>query len=137
MRHAIDQGAFTPLGIWVRQYLKTSEEGLSITNLDFIIEDFKNKKLQLLEEKQSGGRLHNAQALTFAEIDKALMKSCPQTGYDYWGFFVLQLKPNTTMPGPGMTLNGVSITCEQLKEHLNFEKQFCEPYQFKHRREQA
>jgi hypothetical protein len=131
MRRASDKNAFTPFGLWLQEYVN---DKFSISNLDFVIEDYTNKRIQLIEEKQNRGRLHNAQLLTFAVLDRMLLCQCAEHGYDYWGFFLLQFPHGATMPGPGMTLNGISITCEQLQDHLNFEKQCCEPYPFKHRK---
>jgi len=126
MRAVGDKNQFTPFGIWIREYLRSSGDGLAVTNLDYVIEDFKNKKIMLLEEKQSGGTLHPAQRLTFKVIDAWLRSSCPASGYDYWGFYVLKFPCGATMPGPGMTLNGAPITCEQLKAHCDFTKKACE-----------
>lgn len=134
MRRAIDKNAFTPFGLWLQEYVNNK---FSVTNLDFVIEDYRGKRLQLIEEKQSGGRLHNAQLLTFAVLDEVLLQRCAEQGYDYWGFFLLVFPSGATMPGPGMTLNGKRITCEELQAHCNFEHLACESYQFEHRRQAA
>lgn len=130
MRHVGDPSQLTPFGMWIRQYCKGSGrrpgEGLSVTNLDFVIEDFLNKRLMLIEEKQNNGELHNAQKKTIEILDRALQIACPQFGYKYCGFYVLKMPG--TMPGPGMTLNGKPITAEQLKEHLDFTKGHCPPF---------
>lgn len=130
MRSIGDRDQFTPVGIWLREYLRQSHDGLSITNLDYVLEDFKRKRVMLLEEKQSNGTLHKAQTLTFRVLDGAMRVGAAKAGYDYWGFFVLRLPANATMPGPGMTLNGSVITSEQLRAHLNFDEKFCEGYCF-------
>ena len=125
MRQVGDPAQFTPFGLWIREYLR---QDMSITNLDYLIEDYKFKRLQMLEEKQSGGRLHHAQRLTFQVLDQIIGEAAKT--YDYWGFFVLQFASGKTFPGPGMTLNDRPINCEQLQAHLNFEHKFCEPYAF-------
>lgn len=127
MRKANNKEQFTPFGIWLQEYVRND---LSITNLDFVIEDYKAKKIMLLEEKQCSGKLHPAQLLTFNVIDYALFNMAKKWSYDYWGFFVLILPQDATMPGPGMTLNGYQITAEQLQDHLNFRNQFCQGYEF-------
>lgn len=121
-----DKDQFTPFGLWIREYLKDSREGLCVTNLDYVFEDFKRKKIMLLEEKQSGGRIGNGQMLTFDVLDYCLSVVAPRKGYEYWGFFILQFPRGATMPGPGMTLNGYKVTCEELQKHLNFESRFCD-----------
>lgn len=127
MRSVLQEAQFTPFGLWIRQYLRSSSDGLSVTNLDYIVEDFRRKKLMLLEEKQSNGMLHNAQRLTFAVLDRCLSVMAPRWEYEYWGFYVLKFPSGANMPGPGMTINGKLITTEQLQSHLNFQQQFCEP----------
>lgn len=132
MRSVLNESQFTPFGLWVRQYLRDSSRkpvvgGMSITNLDYVLEDFLNKKIMLLEEKQSGGQLHTSQRLTFRVIDYALEQIAAVCGYEYWGFYVLQFPPNCTMPGPGMTLNGKIVSVDDLVAHLNFERKFCDP----------
>lgn len=138
MRTVGDTSQFTPFGLWLRHYCREStgpNGGLCITNLDYVLEDFKNRKLMLLEEKQSGGVMHNGQRLTFKILDKAIRAaikdSTCENPYEYWGFYVIQFPKDKVLPCPGTTLNGHSITSEQLVAHLNFEKQFCEPMQFR------
>jgi hypothetical protein len=126
MRKVNSPDQITPIGFWIREYV--TETGMSVTNLDYVLEDFKRKKLMLLEEKQSGGVIHNAQRMTFMVLDSFLRSGiCQVLGYEYWGFYVLQLPPGKTMPGPGMKLNNKVITGEQLAAHLSFEKAFCAP----------
>ena len=129
MRSVGDKDLFTPTGLWIREYLRKSDNGLCVTNLDFIIEDFRHRRLMLLEEKQSNGKLHHGQKMSFKLLDNALRDWSPTFNppYEYWGFYVLTMPAGCTMPGPGMTLNGKTITGEQLKAHLDFEKRFCEP----------
>lgn len=126
MRSVNIQDQFTPFGLWVREYCRDSKDGLCLSNLDYVFEDWKTKKLLLLEEKQSGGKLADGQARTFHVLDAMFRHTASDFGYEYWGFFVLQFAKGKTHPGPGMTLNGKEITCEQLVEHLNFKTKFCE-----------
>lgn len=131
MRSVLNEDQFTPFGLWIRQYLRPSGDGLSVTNLDYVIEDYKNKKIMLLEEKQNNGNIHRAQFLTFEVVDYALSQRALRSNYEYWGFYVLRFKNGATMPGPGMMLNGCEITVEQLTDHLNFRVKHCEPVKFK------
>jgi hypothetical protein len=132
VRNVGAESQFTPFGMWVRQYCKDSgrhtDGGLSVTNLDFVVEDYLKRRLMLIEEKQNGGGLGTAQAKTFQVLDSALGMACRELGYEYWGFFVLKMPG--TMPGPGMTLNGAPVTGEQLRDHINFEKRHCPPVMF-------
>lgn len=123
MRSVIDQDQFTPFGIWIRQYLRAD---LSVTNLDYVVEDYKQKRIMCVEEKQCGGKMHRGQLLTFKVLNRALRGKADSDGYDYWGLFVVQFPRNCTMVGPGVTLNGKACSVEQLRDHLNFKTKFCE-----------
>lgn len=87
MRSVNDSSQFTPFGLWIREYLRPSSDGFSVTNLDYVFEDYKNKKIMLVEEKQSGGVLHKSQMLTFDVLDRHLSLVSKRVEYDYWGFF--------------------------------------------------
>ena len=135
MRSVLNQDQFTPFGLWIRQYLPKSEDGISVTNLDYIIEDFRNKKIMLLEEKSNGGKLHRAQCLTFEVLDRVLFHNAPKLGYEYWGMFILQFPHGCDMPGPGMKLNDMVISAEKLQAHLSFKDKAVEPFRFKWRKD--
>jgi hypothetical protein len=126
MRSAIHKDQFTPFGLWLQQYLRQSGDGLSITNLDYVIEDFKHKRIMLLEEKQNNGGVGRAQLLTFNVLDRALTAMSERNGYEYWGFFVVKFPRGADMPGPGMTINDHLVGADELQRHLNFEEKFCE-----------
>ena len=127
MRHALDPGQFTPVGIFLQEYCRTT--CLSVSNIDYYIEDFTDRtqlKIQLLEEKQNGALMGDSQRLCYRNLHRHLMVACPVLHTEYWGVFVLQLARGTTIPGPGMLLNGQPITLEQFVKHINFETKFCE-----------
>ncbi len=127
MRSVISKDQFTPFGLWLRQYCRDSRTGLAVTNLDYIVEDFKAKKIMLIEEKQNNGELHYGQQMTFKVLDQILTHHASEHGYSYEGFFVVRFPKGCDMPGPGMTINGVVVTTEQLAEHLNFKKSAAPP----------
>lgn len=128
MRRANDHSQFTPFGLWIQEYIRCSNDGMSVTNLDYVLEDFRQRKVLLLEEKQNNSDLKQAQSMTFKELDRFIAWAAEQHGYDYWGFY--ELKIPGTFIGPGIQLNGVKITVEQLQKHLNFERRVVDPYQF-------
>ena len=119
-------GLSTSVSRFIRQYAKASEGGLCVTNLDFVIEDFKQRKLMLLEEKTRNGTLGFGQRKTFQLLDGFLKSSASSVGYDYWGFYLLTLPAGCDMPGPGMLLNGEPVTVEQFTQHISFQRRFCD-----------
>lgn len=129
MRRVNSPDQITPFGHWLREYGLPSKM-LSVTNLDYVLEHHKKREIMLIEEKQSGGVVHTAQGLTFDVLDTLLRAGAPAIDYRYHGMFVLRFPPGCTMPGPGMTLNGVPITTEQLRAHISFERCHCKPFRF-------
>jgi len=125
-----NENQITPFGFWLRQYCRDSREGLVISNLDYVITDYKIKKIMLLEEKAYGKQLYGpgGQSRLFKLLDEMMPAAAEKCGYDYWGFFLLVFPPKAEMPGPGMKLNGSIVTNEQLQAHLNFDKKFCNSY---------
>lgn len=128
MTRAINhEGEFTAFGRWINRRCRDSRDGLSVTNLDYVIEDFNRKRMMLLEEKTRGGVLHPAQRMTFKVLDRMLRAGSETDGYAYWGFYLLVLPPLAETPCEGMTLNGKAITEDQLIAHMNFDERFCDP----------
>ena len=127
-RSVLDRDQFTPFGLWIRQYCRDSGDGLCVTNLDYVLEDFHQKKIMLLEEKQNAGKLGHGQKLSFQLLHRSLRNREWSPLYEYWGFYLLQFPPHCDMPGPGMTLNSKTITAEQLRDHCNFTTKFCDGY---------
>lgn len=131
MRRANDKSQFTPLGLWIQEYLPQT---FSVTNLDYVIEAYNQDKFMLVEEKQNGSKLHTAQRMTFAVLDEYLAKRSENNGYEYWGFYEVRLPEDATFVGPGMKLNGTEVTVEQLQRHLSFQERIVPPYQFRWRK---
>ena len=128
MRSVIHRDSFTPFGLFLRQHCRDSQLGLCVTNIDYVLEEFRSKKLQIIEEKSNGGSVGSGQGKTFEVIHQALRVAAPRIGYEYWGIFVLRFPRGIDIPGPGMMLNDRPITVEQLVDHCNFKQQFCPAY---------
>lgn len=128
-RQMNDESRSTPLGLWFRRECKSSKDGLCISNLDYILQDYKHQKLQLMEEKQYTGKLEYGQKQLFAHLDRtikaAVRKPIANQMWEYWGFYVISMPSGE--PGDDTTLNGKLITENQLRMHCNFEKKFCSP----------
>jgi hypothetical protein len=132
MRQANDESLFTPFGLWVKEYLP---QHFSVTDLDFVIEDYKRERLMIVEEKQNGGGFNSkGQKKTFALLDERLYRWSQRSSYDYWGFYLLSI-PKTFI-GPGCKLNGEKVTVEQLQSHLSFEDYIVQPFKFEWRKQQ-
>jgi len=142
------EGFGTPFGKWIRQNCKSStgnDEALVVSNLDYVLYDYRTKHLMLLEEKFGlYTPLAIGQLNVFKQLDECLRRSMlwqndhqissgegqppapdPKFRLKYWGFFVLNLEGG--LPHDGMLLNGEAITIEQLIRHLNFHEQVVGP----------
>lgn len=112
--------ALTPFGIWIRENCK--QVHLIVTNLDYVLFEYKLRRLMLLEEKQYHGLLHRGQQSVFKILDQILTDHAASYDIDYWGFYLLQFRDDGQVPGDDMRLNGYTITEEVLIRHLNFEE---------------
>jgi hypothetical protein len=93
--------------------------------MDYVIDQYKMRKLMIVEEKRFEAELANAQKQIIALMDHAFRQYLPTIGYEYWGFYLLQL--DAEIPEQGSRLNGQILTVQDLIRHLNFERKFCEP----------
>lgn len=119
MRQVGDKEQFTPFGLWIREYCKPN---MTVSNLDYVFHDYETGKLQLVEEKQSGGRMHNGQRKLFKLLHDIFQST---ESIDYWGVYVVKMLPGKTFIGPGVTLNNQPVTVEELAKHLSFERKHC------------
>lgn len=111
---------FTPLGIFMHEYCKKSNAGHMVMNYDYLVYDYKLKRVMVLEEKCGDERMGDGQFLSLRMVDDIHRFGSTPAGMDYWGVFTVRLPAGCTHVGPGVTLNGVSVTVEQLVRHLNF-----------------
>jgi hypothetical protein len=118
MRHVINKDQITPFGHWIRQY--GPQQGVTVTNLDYVVEDYRERKIMLIEEKSNGGEIAYGQKLTFAVLDAALGILDSLGVYKYHGAFVVQMPPGKDMPGPGTKVNGIDCTMEEIRDLLHF-----------------
>jgi len=113
---------FTPFGTWIRSNLRSD---LSITNIDYMIEDYKNQRIMLLEEKQYHGAYGEGQSKTFLVLDSIIKTGAEKFGYEYWDFYTASF--TKSVPEDGVLLNNKLCSVQQFKDHCNFKKRFCEP----------
>ena len=127
MKRARDKSQFSAFGLWLQDYCRPD---MVVSNLDYIIKDYNARpwRLMLLEEKCYSGRMNESsgQWKLFCALDTFFISKAKEFGFDYWGLHLLVMPGES--PGPGMTLNGRAITCEQLVAHINFEQRFSDGY---------
>ena len=129
MRAVRNPGEFTPFGLWIRENCRSSVDGLSNTNLDYVLEDWRcrsRRRIMLVEEKRRMAPLARAQAITFEILDDALRfrSEHPNPPFEYMGFFLVQFDGD--LPEDGVQVNYQPTTARRLIEHLNFDRMVCE-----------
>jgi hypothetical protein len=77
---------------WIREKLPDSFTGFLVSDLDFIIENYKTKKIMLIETKTNNGELREWQKRLFKNIDKWLKRGTEEEDWEYLGFHVIQFE---------------------------------------------
>ena len=97
---------------WIRNNLPDSSTGLIVSDLDFILCNYKNKKLMLLEIKTRNAELKTWQSILFSNIDRWIKKGI-DADWEYKGFHCLKFE-NTFFNDGRAFLDGHETTEEEL-----------------------
>ena len=97
---------------WIREKLPDSSTGFLASDLDFILEIYKTKKIMLLEIKTRNSELKTWQRMLFNNIDKWLRKGI-DSDWTYVGFNVIKFE-NTFFNDGKCYLNEKEINEEEL-----------------------
>lgn len=77
---------------WIREYLPDSSTGFMVTDVDFLLRNYKTKKVMLLEIKEKGAEIQTWQKETFNDLHKWLASGIRVTNrinhnnWQYLGF---------------------------------------------------
>lgn len=121
---------------YLRDYCRPSRSGLKyngvelgcfvVTDLDWIVEDYRHKLIQLIEVKTRGGRFyaHSAQAKTFGVIDELIQIGIRHNegryaGYSYLGLHTLVLEGTTPIKSTWREWDGERISAEECWRRIN------------------
>lgn len=117
--------AGTPCGLWFRQRLKDSNDGLCIIDIDqiiYLIWDWQLNRLMLLEEKARADTIHSGQGRALGLLTKMLAHGAKPCNIDYWGLHVLRMENTRPDNSKWLTLDGNKIAEDRLIRVLNFEE---------------
>lgn len=90
-------------------------------DLDFILHDYHNRYLMLLEVKTMNGKVSYSQRETLTVLDRVLRAGSGQLGdLRYFGLHYLRMSGTTPNNSSLITWNGLPITILQCWERLNF-----------------
>lgn len=103
---------------WIRENLPDSSGGFLVTDLDFILYDYKTKKVMLLEIKTRNSCVQFWQSKIFGNLDKWIRNGINE-GWQYLGFHVLKFK-NSWFDDGRVFFDGEEVYEQDLIEKLSF-----------------
>lgn len=103
---------------WIRACLPDSSSGYIVSDLDFILQNYKTKKVALLEIKTRRADLKEWQKSLFRNVHNWISKGIGKD-WTYLGFFVIQFE-NTCFSDGKCYLNYKEISEKELIKILSF-----------------
>ena len=102
---------------WIREKLPDSSTGFLVSDLDFILENWKTKKIMLIEVKTNNGLMRKGQSMLFKNLDRWLRNGIDNE-WQYYGFHLIQLSNNNPVESDIM-FDGFPITESDLIRKLS------------------
>ena len=113
---------------WIRQRLPPSSDGVIVSDIDWIIANYKTKKLMLIEHKCRVGEPGQGQRRIFEMLHATIIAGLPSAypDWEYLGFHLLQFpgegfnSPNPDTKDSFCYFDREKMTEAQLIERLTF-----------------
>ena len=102
---------------WIRQKLPCSSTGFVVSDLDFILTNYKTKKLMLIEVKTRNKEIARWQSILLKNISKWLTQGIDDD-YEYYGCHVIKFE-NTSFEDGKCYFDDQEITEPELIERLS------------------
>lgn len=117
----------TQMNDWIRMMCKEPQDGLLVTDLDFIFYDYKLNRMKMIEVKTFGAKIKDWQLNIYKTLDLGLrsMPKTPQTP-EYEGFYIVTMDRDNPETSTSITINDKNVTKEQLQDFLDFKVRFSE-----------
>jgi hypothetical protein len=103
---------------WIRNNLPDSYTGFTAYDIDFVLQNFKERKVLILEVKSRGSVMRTGQKILYENLDKWI-KNGIKDGWEYFGFFFVQFE-NTSFKDGKCFLNYEQVTEQELINALSF-----------------
>lgn len=103
---------------WVRANLPDSDTGFMVSDLDFILQNYKTKKVMLLEIKTRKSDLKTWQKKLFKNIHNWVLKGIDKD-WEYLGFHVIQFE-NTNFNDGKVYFDYAQVSEKSIKKALSF-----------------
>ena len=111
----------TEFSKWIRQKLPEANTGFCVTDLDWIMWNWKTRRLVILEEKTRMGSIKTWYRKFLQDVmHPALKVYCADNDIDYRGIHLVQFENEDPEDGK-IYLNGKEVTEEELIEFLSME----------------
>lgn len=104
---------------WVKDKLPDSKTGFMVTDLDFILYDYKRKKVAIVEVKQYNKIIDNWQDNVFRFLRDCIRNGKPD-GWEFVGYFVIRFEKTNFSDGK-VYMNGNESSEEAIRKKLSFE----------------
>jgi hypothetical protein len=76
---------------WIRNNLPDSSSGFLVSDLDFILYNYKSKKIMLVEVKTRNARMRTWQGILFCQLSQWIQKGISE-GWTYHGFHLIRFE---------------------------------------------
>lgn len=105
---------------WVRENLPDSSTGFLVSDLDFILWNYKSRRLMLIEVKTRGAKMRFWQENLFKVLDEILNIGSRTAGVEYLGFHCIRFE-NTNFVNGSCSIDGKVVTEQELCSYLDME----------------
>lgn len=103
---------------WIRNNLPDSMTGVYVSDLDFIIENWKTKDIMLLEIKTRNGGMRPGQRKLFENLDRWINKGI-DSSWTYHGFHVIKFE-NIFFNDGKVYFDGKESSEDEIRRILSF-----------------
>lgn len=108
------------LSSWMRRNLPDSSTGFQVTDIDFLLRNWRSKKMMLLEIKTFHAPLKKWQQIVFSDLDLYIKKGVEavNNGWQYLGWHIIMFEEKDF--SKKVFFDDKEITEEELKNILSF-----------------
>ena len=125
-----ESSKMTPFSKWIRDKCKNSKKvgtrpyGLILSDIDYVLMEYKLKRIKILEEKTSGATQIAFPQTKIMNLVKLAVKKYVEEemeGWVYEGFFVISFDKWYPLDSKDIRVNGLEVTADQLRRFIDFE----------------
>lgn len=103
---------------WIRKNLPDSQTGYMVSDIDFILYNYKTKKIAIVEVKTNNKIISTWQRRLLEFVSSCIRNGKP-SDYDYLGLYIIRFEKTNFNDGK-VYLNGEESSEEQIRKILTF-----------------